>query len=93
MEVPKTCTTESESHVEIVNNFSPDNVDTIHADEGIKVLVAYDGHSSWSAEEEMALLRKLDRRLLPILFGSFFLLNYDRTMLGQAVSVRAVVFY
>lgn len=60
-------------------------VDSLHDDEGAKVLTSYSGDASWTAEEEKALLRKIDIKLLPILFVTYMLQYYDKAMLSQAV--------
>lgn len=42
-------------------------IDTVHNDEALKVLAQEHGEDVWDAAEEKRLLRKLDRKLLPIL--------------------------
>ncbi|OQO10871.1 hypothetical protein B0A48_04172 [Cryoendolithus antarcticus] len=59
-------------------------VDTIHNDEALKVLSAYTGEQSWTAEEEKKLTKKIDRRLLSILCVTYGLQYYDKAMLSQA---------
>ncbi|KAJ5825864.1 hypothetical protein N7474_003002 [Penicillium riverlandense] len=59
-------------------------LDTIHGDEAIKVLAAYDGEQEWAPEEEKKLRRKIDRRLLPILCITYAFLYADKVLLGQA---------
>lgn len=61
-------------------------VDTWHNDEALKVLVNYQGKQEWSGEEERALVRKIDWRLLSILCLTYGLQYYDKAMLSQAVS-------
>ncbi|PGH19176.1 hypothetical protein AJ80_04145 [Polytolypa hystricis UAMH7299] len=43
-------------------------VDTVHHDEALKVLPNYTGDETWAEKEEKHLLRKFDRRLLPLLY-------------------------
>lgn len=62
-------------------------IDTVHQDEAVKVLVAYDGDETWTAAEEKLVVRKIDRRLLPLLVLTYGLQYYDKAMLSQAVSV------
>lgn len=61
-------------------------IDVVH-DEGLNVIAHYDGEDAWTSEEERSLSRKVDRRLLPMLIGTYFLLCYDKVMLGQAASL------
>ena len=60
-------------------------VDTLHNDEALKVLAAYQGEETWTEEEEKKLTRKIDRRLLSILCITYGLQYYDKAMLSQAV--------
>lgn len=62
-------------------------VDTVHNDEAIKVFANYHGEAEWTIKEEKRLLRKIDFRLMIILFCTYGLQYYDKAMLGQAVSV------
>jgi hypothetical protein len=64
-------------------------VDTLHNDEALKVLAAYQGDETWT-EEEKKLTRKIDRRLLSILCITYGLQYYDKAMLSQAVRCIAV---
>ena len=66
-------------------------VDTLHNDEALKVLAAYQGDETWTEEEEKKLTRKIDRRLLSILCITYGLQYYDKAMLSQAV--RFMVMY
>lgn len=61
-------------------------VDTLHNDEAVKVLAAYDGELTWTEAEEKKLIHKIDRRLLTILCLTYGLQYYDKAMLSQAVS-------
>lgn len=61
-------------------------VDTLHNDEGVKVLATYDGDQDWTDAEERKLVHKIDRRLLTILCCTYGLQYYDKAMLSQAVS-------
>jgi hypothetical protein len=55
-------------------------VDTLHKDEGLKVLANYQGDETWTAEEEKKLTRKIDRRLLSILCITYGLQYYDKAV-------------
>lgn len=55
-------------------------VDTLHKDEGLKVLANYQGDETWTAEEEKRLTRKIDRRLLSILCITYGLQYYDKAV-------------
>ncbi|KAK2812189.1 hypothetical protein FQN50_001547 [Emmonsiellopsis sp. PD_5] len=77
-------------------------VDTIHHDEALKVLAQYSGDQEWSAKEEKRLLRKIDWKLLPLLFITYGLQYYDKAMLsnsenlvltGNRYSFSASIFY
>ena len=59
-------------------------IDTLHDDEGVKVLATYSGSRSWDDYEERRLVRKIDRRLLSILCITYGLQYYDKAMIGQA---------
>jgi MFS family permease len=59
-------------------------VDTVHNDEGVKVLQAYHGDLTWTEQEEKKLLKKIDRRLLSIVVTTYGLQYYDKAMLSQA---------
>lgn len=61
-------------------------VDTLHNDEGLRVLANYQGEVEWTKAEEKKLVRKIDRRLLVILCVTYGLQYYDKAMLSQAVS-------
>jgi hypothetical protein len=60
-------------------------VDTVHKDEAVKVLAAYQGDEAWTDEEEKRLRRKIDWRLMPVLCLTYMLQYYDKAMLSQAV--------
>lgn len=66
-------------------------IDTLHKDEGVRVLASYEGDKEWTKEEEKKLTRKIDRRLLSILCCTYGLQYYDKAMLSQAVSVLLVL--
>lgn len=63
-----------------------DKVDTLHNDEALIIITQYDGDQTWAPEEEKRLVRKIDRRLLPILVVTFGLTFYDKVLLAHAVS-------
>lgn len=44
-------------------------IDTVHGDEAIKVLAAYEGEQTWTKEEEKELRTKIDFKLLPVLWS------------------------
>lgn len=60
-------------------------VDTVHTDEAMKVLAAYNGTLEWTTQEEKKLVRKIDLKLLSILVLTYALQYYDKGMLSQAV--------
>lgn len=68
-----------------IEDSKPANVDTFHGDEAIKSMADYAGEREWNPEEEKRLLRKMDRKLLPIMALSYGLQYYDKTLLSQAV--------
>lgn len=61
-------------------------VDTVHQDEAMRVLAAYQGPEEWTEKEETSLRRKIDLRLMPVLCITYGLQYYDKAMLSQAVS-------
>lgn len=63
----------------------PEEVDTKHQDEAMRVLAAYEGDPEWTEEEEKKLRRKLDWKLMPVLCVTYGLQYYDKAMLSQAV--------
>lgn len=71
-----------------------ESVDSFHHDQAAKVLVDYKaagGPEEWSSLEEKNLIRKIDRRLLPVLAFTFFLTWYDKGILSQAVSISSTL--
>lgn len=60
-------------------------VDTVHNDEGLRVLANYHGDPNWDEAEEDKLRRKIDWKLLPVLCITYGLQYYDKAMLSQAV--------
>lgn len=65
-----------------------ESIDSFHHDEAARILADYlaaGGPEGWSALEEKNLIRKVDRRLLPVLAFTFFLTWYDKGILSQAV--------
>lgn len=62
-------------------------IDTLHNDEAIKVLATYGSDEvEWGSDEERKLVRKIDRKLVPLMFLSYGLVYYDKAMISQAVS-------
>lgn len=59
-------------------------IDTIHNDEAVKILATYAGDEHWTPAEEKSVVRKIDRRLLPLLILTYGLQYYDKAMLSQA---------
>ncbi|KAH8897968.1 allantoate permease [Thozetella sp. PMI_491] len=59
-------------------------VDTVHNDEGLRVLAEYNGEQTWTDAEEKTLRRKVDWRLMPVLCVTYGLQYYDKAMLSQA---------
>ena len=53
-----------------------------------KATSAHGGTPAWTEEEEKRLVRKIDKRLLPIMAFSYGLQYYDKAMLSQAVNIR-----
>lgn len=64
-----------------------DTLDTLHNDEAVKVLATYHGDETWTPAEEKKVVRKIDRKLLPLLILTYGLQYYDKAMLSQAVSI------
>jgi hypothetical protein len=60
-------------------------IDTVHQDEALKVLAAYDGEQAWTEKEEKQVRRIIDFRLMPVLCITYGLQYYDKAMLSQAV--------
>ncbi|KAH7135287.1 major facilitator superfamily domain-containing protein [Dendryphion nanum] len=60
------------------------NVDTVHQDEAMRVLAAYNGEEAWTEKEEKQVRRKIDLRLMPVLCITYGLQYYDKAMLSQA---------
>lgn len=69
------------------------NVDTVHADEAMKILANYTGDENWEEAEENKLRRKIDWRLMPILCITYMLQYYDKAMLSQAVCIHLSMSY
>ncbi|KDN64778.1 putative allantoate permease [Colletotrichum sublineola] len=59
-------------------------IDIIHKDEALRVLEEFTGNNEWTDEEENALRRKIDWRLMPVLCMTYGLQYYDKAMLSQA---------
>lgn len=88
--------TKSDGHARFSNEKTlrnAESVDSFHHDQAAKVLVDYKaagGPEEWSSLEEKNLIRKIDRRLLPVLAFTFFLTWYDKGILSQAVSISSI---
>ncbi|KAF9769934.1 hypothetical protein IL306_012573 [Fusarium sp. DS 682] len=81
--------TPDQSHIECVSctvteSKKLDKIDTVHRDEALKVLLRYDGDSTWTAKEEAKIVRKIDRRLLVILVLTFAIQFYDKFLFSHA---------
>jgi hypothetical protein len=79
VEEPKLPVTNAEIQKSIV-------VDTVHGDEALKVIAAAGGDDVWEDLEEKQVVRKIDRKLMPILCVTYGVQYYDKAMLAQAVS-------
>lgn len=64
-------------------------VDTLHNDEAMKVLAAYEGDDTWTKEEEGTVRRKIDKKLLPILCLTYALQYYDKGELRRMILVSS----
>lgn len=51
----------------LVHSDTVEKIDTLHNDEALKVIAEEHGSNEWDPAEEKSLLRKIDRRLLPLL--------------------------
>lgn len=60
-------------------------VDTVHGDEALKVIAAAGGDDIWTEDEEARLVRKIDRRLMPIVCVAYGIQFWDKVMIAQAV--------
>ncbi|KAG8631567.1 hypothetical protein KVT40_000707 [Elsinoe batatas] len=80
----KTMSIEKEEHLNDPESLKAANVDTVHNDEALRVLEAYDGPTTWSDEEENNLRRRIDLKLMPVLCATYGLQYYDKAMLSQA---------
>ncbi|OJJ06658.1 hypothetical protein ASPVEDRAFT_65283 [Aspergillus versicolor CBS 583.65] len=72
------------NNVDHIEKTTPENIDTTHTDEAMKVLAGYTGDESWEPSDEKRLVRKVDWRLLPLLCMTYGLQYYDKAMLSQA---------
>lgn len=75
------------SHTESmeVESAGINKIDTLHGDEAVRVLAAYEGEQTWTEAEEKKLRTKIDLKLLPVLCITYSLLYADKVLLGQAV--------
>ncbi|KAF4555238.1 MFS-type transporter-like protein 51 [Elsinoe fawcettii] len=81
----KTMSVEKEEHLGDPESLKQiQTVDTVHNDEALRVLEAYDGPATWSEEEENKIRRRIDLRLMPVLCATYGLQYYDKAMLSQA---------
>lgn len=64
------------------------NVDDIRNDAAVNILEQYTGNLEWSDVEEKHLVRKIDRKLMPLMFLTYGLQYYDKSMLSQAVRLK-----
>ena len=85
-EKPDVVMVDSSKHTSIDVEMKSGGIETLHNDEGVKVLATYDGDLSWEPAEEKRLVRKIDRSVLVILCLTYGLQWYDKGMLSQAVS-------
>jgi hypothetical protein len=81
VEEPKLAVTNAEVQKSIV-------IDTVHGDEALKVIAAAGGDDAWENLEEKKVVRKIDRKLMPILCVTYGVQYYDKAMLAQAVSAQ-----
>lgn len=68
---------------------SVSSIDVAQFDEALKIVedhIRSGGQESWTEQEEKALRRKVDWRLIPVICLSYGLQAYDKAMLSQAVS-------
>jgi hypothetical protein len=63
-----------------IQSVSPDG-----QDQAVWVLNNYHGDLNWTEEEEKRLVRRIDKKLLPLLFITYALQYYDKAMLSQTV--------
>lgn len=61
-------------------------LDSVHADEAVKVFAKREGDHDWTLDEEKEFMKKIDRKLMPILFLTYGLQYFDKAMISQAVS-------
>ena len=65
--------------LETVDDFGKtDTMDTVHNDQGMKVLAEYQGDQHWDPAEEKKLRHKIDRKLISILCFTYGLQYYDK---------------
>lgn len=68
------------------NFANPTDSESVEADEAVKVLAMHGrGDEEWTADEEAKVVRKIDRKLVPIMFLTYGLQYYDKAMISQAV--------
>lgn len=68
---PQTMHDKTQEGVEATVAEARKNADTVHKDEAMKVLASYDGDLHWTPQEEKVLVRKIDKRLMPILILTY----------------------
>lgn len=90
-------TAETTAHLERTTSYTVPNslkhiptADTLHNDEATKVLgrIATADAVDWDELEERKLVKKLDKRVMPLLFLTFGLQYYDKALLSSAVSAH-----
>ncbi|KAE8364618.1 major facilitator superfamily domain-containing protein [Aspergillus caelatus] len=75
---------DNKTNFDHIEKAAPEEIDTTHTDEAMKVLAGYAGDESWEPSDEKRLVRKVDWRLLPLLCMTYGLQYYDKAMLSQA---------
>ncbi|KAL7003927.1 hypothetical protein EMMF5_006530 [Cystobasidiomycetes sp. EMM_F5] len=66
-------------------------IETVHHDEGAVIYESYKGPRTWTDAEEIAVRRRVDFRLMPVLCMTYALQYYDKAMLSQAAIVTLLL--
>ena len=66
-EKPDAVTADSSKHTSVDMERKSEEIETLHNDEGVKVLATYDGDLSWVPAEEKRLVRKIDRSVFQVI--------------------------